>query len=790
MARFDLCGVLGHQSVVLEEDTSYWRVIMETGNPEEEKNIVERLLAELAEGHTLYKVKSSTKLLQRQFFLDTKNMVMYYKGSRRKGRNTDLPISKIREVREGEKDFSKKLNSVDKQMCFGLVLRGSHKVMYLMASRQEIRDMWVRGLRYAMQMDHLAEQRNEMDKKVRDAFNLADKNGDNALDMEEIMKLLKTLNADIKRKYVQDMFEKADTRKTNKGKATLDRDEFVRFYNMLTNRPELEEIFLRYSRGKGFMATKDVLGFLREGQKMHDVDDEYCSGLIKHCEPAGTSKTNNQLTMAGFKNFLESDRQFLFKPAHAVVYQDMTRPFTHYFVASSHNTYLAEDQLKGPSKVEMYIAALTKGCRCVELDCWDGSDDEPVIYHGHTLTSKILFKDVVHAIKEYAFKTSPYPVTLSLENHCSIEQQSVMARHLKDILGDMIWAPDEVTAIPSPEQLMRKIVLKGKKLPYAAEAADEALVSDEDEAAESGVPSNNNNSLNNNDSSNNNDAVTPTPHVVKSHGGHKKIKLSPALSNMTTMKSVHFKDPEQAASLGGHFLVYSLGENKVEKLMGTSAMGLNVVTHSKLIRTYPAGTRTDSSNYNPVPMWNHGCQVVALNYQTGGEAMQLNHGRFRDNGGCGYVLKPNFLLAEEMFGIVNGTVSRNLTKMMKLTIISGSQIPKPKDSKKGEVIDPFIKVEVHGAPNDNAEYRTKVIKNNGFNPRWYENCVFTVRVPELAIVRFVVKDEDRGYDDFIGYYSLPFSSMQEGYRHFPLFDIYGDRYTQSHIFVHVSISNV
>ena len=50
---------------------------------------VERLLAELAEGSHLYKVKSSTKLLQRQFFLDTKNMVLYYKGSRRKGRNTD-----------------------------------------------------------------------------------------------------------------------------------------------------------------------------------------------------------------------------------------------------------------------------------------------------------------------------------------------------------------------------------------------------------------------------------------------------------------------------------------------------------------------------------------------------------------------------------------------------------------------------------------------------------------------------------------------------------------------------
>lgn len=67
---------------------------------------------------------------------------------------------------------------------------------------------------------------------------------------------------------------------------------------------------------------------------------------------------------------------------------------------------------------------------------------------------------------------------------------------------------------------------------------------------------------------------------------------------------------------------------------------------------------------------------VALNYQTGTDPMQLNRGRFLDNGSCGYVLKPNFLLAEEMFGIVNGTVVRNTRKTLRLTVSAQNSIYK------------------------------------------------------------------------------------------------------------------
>ena len=69
------------------------------------------------------------------------------------------------------------------------------------------------------------------------------------------------------------------------------------------------------------------------------------------------------------------------------------------------------------------------------MDCWDGPDNEPIIYHGRTLTTKIKFSDVIKAIKEHAFITSDYPVILSVEQHCDIGQQGVMARLFKEVFG-------------------------------------------------------------------------------------------------------------------------------------------------------------------------------------------------------------------------------------------------------------------------------------------------------------------------------------------------------------------
>lgn len=94
----------------------------------------------------------------------------------------------------------------------------------------------------------------------------------------------------------------------------------------------------------------------------------------------------------------------LFDPSKACEYQDMTKPLSLYYMASSHNTYLEGDQLTSFSSVNRYVNDLLSGCRCVELDCWDGDNGVPIICHGHTITGKILFKGAAAAAVLFAVR--------------------------------------------------------------------------------------------------------------------------------------------------------------------------------------------------------------------------------------------------------------------------------------------------------------------------------------------------------------------------------------------------
>lgn len=80
------------------------------------------------------------------------------------------------------------------------------------------------------------------------------------------------------------------------------------------------------------------------------------------------------------------------------------------------------------------------------------------------MTSKVPVREICRAISKYAFVTSPYPVIISAEVHCSIAQQEAMYNIMVETFGDaLIRAPDlpvKIEQLPSPEMLRGKFLLK------------------------------------------------------------------------------------------------------------------------------------------------------------------------------------------------------------------------------------------------------------------------------------------------------------------------------------------
>lgn len=172
---------------------------------------------------------------------------------------------------------------------------------------------------------------------------------------------------------------------------------------------------------------------------------------------------------------------------------------------------------------------------------------------------------------------------------------------------------------------------------------------------------------------------TPTTNSLPQFPGSAPSASSATISAMTSTNSDQQQQsqltnlPSKPASISGSstltppsqsrranatapcYQVVSINEPATKKLCRKSPLAVLNYTESQLMRSYPAGMRIDSSNFNPVNFWAFGIQMAALNYQTEDIGAAVNGAMFEQNGAQGYVRKPPVMVdrGHVMYGRFN-----------------------------------------------------------------------------------------------------------------------------------------
>ena len=217
----------------------------------------------------------------------------------------------------------------------------------------------------------------------------------------------------------------------------------------------------------------------------------------------------------------------------------------------------------------------------------------------------------------------------------------------------------------------------------------------------------------------------------------RAMRIARELSNLVVYcRSVVFNlERNQKREDRIHTEMSSFPEQKGEKFMLISQENMLMFLWYHIVqisRIYPKAQRVDSGNYHPMQFWNVGSQMLALNFQTGDKPMQLNCAKFLQNGGCGYVLRPEYMFREGY----TPTDSKSLTLVQPLTLTVKVVAARYLQRKSGRgMVSPFVEVEICGADYDNAKVKTKTINDNGFNPVWGESFTLKIVNPDLALLR-------------------------------------------------------
>lgn len=760
---------------------------------------------------------------------------------------------------------------IDIDCCFTINYAPSEsskatKTLNLVAPSSDLCQLWVKTL------DALAKHREELMSEMTGAErqsvlrthweselakqNTQDEKTDlNGLGLAAVARLCRKLHIHCPKSAIEEAFREADV--SNAG--LLDFEEFRAFVAHLRSRLDLKRLFeqLRAPHAEG-ISKGSFFRFLQNEQGIDTQaasqywDDRFDTITAKSTCLVPDADGNAFMDLAGFISFILSKDCHVYSTGPDKLRPNLDRPLNEYFISSSHNTYLVGWQVNGTSSMEAYMTALRRGCRSVEIDCWNGENGEPRVTHGFTNTTSVAFIDVIRVINRCAFEASPYPVTLSLEVHCNPAQQQRMVEIMKECIEPsklvLMTIPQHENTLPSPEELKYKILVKVKAsnarpvLNHPAESQIPRPRSTSSPSGRSGPvhpvtlqqlgPLNGSTyTVNTSDTTSSpvDRSISPTseedesdaswPAKAKSDAAATARKTSKITTELAALgvylQGYSFSNPSdlEFQQFNHIFSINEQAAATISKNQETKAMFEEHNT-SFMCRVYPKNVRLNSSNFDPNTFWRRGVQMVALNWQTYDIHMQMNQAMFAaGNDQSGYVLKPHYLRDSQRFSGFPEPRAKLPSQRINFSvkIISAQQLPMLSTLGRNKPISPYVEVQMFSAEDkargiaygyggeeasrSNGYHgigvpltrRTRTVPENGFNPQFNDviELALDTKYPELVFVRFVVNQSGKNSGKELAVFTAKLDSLQQGYRHLPLYNSRGEELIFSSLFCQI-----